>query len=182
MNTTSVKYQPFFPTGPAVSARYRPLRPVGPAAGRRQRGVTLMVTLIMLVVLTLFVVTAFNLSNVNLKIVGNFQQHKSIESVVLQAIEQIMSMESSFSSPAATSVCVNGAGGGCTGGYLVQVDKPRCNYTTTAAGYTKKIGEITPEDTQWEVRASHTDSFSKASVVIVQGVAVRMLAGNCPSS
>ena len=39
----------------------------------RQRGATLLVTLIMLVVLTLFAVTAFNLSSVNLKIVGNFQ-------------------------------------------------------------------------------------------------------------
>ncbi|HEX6870260.1 MAG TPA: PilX N-terminal domain-containing pilus assembly protein [Micromonosporaceae bacterium] len=149
---------------------------------RQQRGATLMVTLIMLVVLTLFAVTAFNLSGVNLKIVGNYQQQKSIESVVQQAIEQIMSTITIFTTPAETDVCVNGTGGGCTGGYLVKVYKPKCNYTTTAKGYTKKIGELTPEDTNWEVRASFTDAFSKASVAIVQGVAVRMLAGNCPSS
>ncbi len=149
---------------------------------RQQRGITLLVTLIMLVVLTLFAVTAFNLSNVNLKIVGNFQQLKSIESVVQQGIEQLMSTVSIFNSPAAADLCVNGTGGGCTGGYLVHIDKPKCNYTTTAKGYTKKIGELTPQDTNWDVRASYTDSFSKASVVIVQGVAVRMLAGNCPSS
>jgi len=149
---------------------------------RRQRGATLMVTLIMLVILTLFAVTAFNLSGVNLKIVGNYQQQKSLEGVVQQAIEQVMSTITIFTTPADTDVCVNGTGGGCTGGYVVRVDKPRCNYTTTAKGYTKKIGELTPEDTNWEVRASHSDAFSKASVVIVQGVAVRMLAGNCPTS
>jgi Tfp pilus assembly protein PilX len=149
---------------------------------RRQRGATLMVTLVMLVILTLFAVTAFNLSGVNLKIVRNYQDQKSIEGVVQQAIEQIMSTVNIFTAPAATDVCVNGTGGGCTGGYLVHIDKPNCNYLTPATGYTKKVGELTPEDTNWEVRASYTDAFSKANVVIVQGVAVRLLAGNCPSS
>ena len=149
---------------------------------RRQRGATLMVTLMMLVVLTLFAVTAFNLSGVNLKIVRNYQDQKSIESVVQQAVEQIMSTVNIFTAPAATDVCVNGTGGGCTGGYLVHIDKPTCNYLTPATGYTKKVGELTPEDTNWQVRASYTDAFSKANVVIVQGVAVRLLAGNCPTS
>jgi len=149
---------------------------------RRQRGATLMVTLVMLMILTLFAVTAFNLSGVNLKIVRNYQDQKSIEGVVQQAIEQIMSTVTIFTAPAATDVCVNGTGGGCTGGYLVHIDKPTCNYLTPASGYTKKVGELTPEDTNWQVRASYTDAFSKANVVIVQGVAVRLLAGNCPSS
>ena len=149
---------------------------------RRQNGATLMVTLVMLVILTLFAVTAFNLSGVNLKIVRNYQDQKSIEGVVQQAIEQIMSTVTIFTAPAATDVCVNGTGGGCTGGYLVHIDKPTCNYLTPASGYTKKVGELTPEDTNWQVRASYTDAFSKANIVIVQGVAVRLLAGNCPSS
>ena len=149
---------------------------------RRQRGATLMVTLVMLVILTLFAITAFNISGVNLKIVRNYQDQKSIEGVVQQAIEQIMSTVTIFTAPAAADVCVNGTGGGCTGGYLVHIDKPTCNYLTPASGYTKKVGELTPEDTNWQVRASYTDTFSKANVVIVQGVAVRLLAGNCPSS
>ena len=149
---------------------------------RRQRGATLMITLVMLIILTLFAVTAFNLSGVNLKIVRNYQDQKSIEGVVQQAIEQIMSTVTIFTAPAASDVCVNGTGGGCTGGYLVHIDKPSCNYLTPASGYTKKVGELTPEDTNWQVRASYTDAFSKANVVIVQGVAVRLLAGNCPSS
>jgi len=156
---------------------------------RSQRGATLLVTLIMLVVLTLFAVTGFNLSSVNLKIIGNFQQQKFTEATVQQAIEQVMSTLDIFSSPAAK--CVNPSTGVygtdpsgsplvCPTAGDVLIERPRCNYSYVAKGYTKKIGELTPEDTNWEVRASYTDAASKAAAAIVQGVSVRMLAGNCP--
>jgi Tfp pilus assembly protein PilX len=155
---------------------------------RRQSGATLLVSLIMLVVLTLFAVTMFNLSSVNLKIVGNFQQQRATEAVVQQGIEQLMSTVTAFNAtPAASNICVNGTGTtsalcSASGGYWVVIDQPKCNYTTAAKGYTKKVGELTPEDTNWEVRASFTDPLTKASVALVQGLAVRMLAGNCPST
>ncbi|HET9384892.1 MAG TPA: PilX N-terminal domain-containing pilus assembly protein [Gemmatimonadales bacterium] len=153
---------------------------------RQQRGATLMVTLIMLVILTLFALTAFNLSSVNLRIVGNFQQQRLAESLVQQALEQVMSTVSLFTTPAALCLPSGAAPTGtpltCALASDVLIDRPRCNYTAPAKGYTKKIGELTPEDTNWEVRASYTDSLTKASVVIVQGVGVRMLAGNCPTS
>ena len=156
-------------------------------ATRRQRGATLLVTLIMLVVLTLFAVTGFNLSSLNLKIVGNFQQRKATEAVVQQAIEQVMSTVTIFTTPADTYVCVPSGtlvavGTACgTSEPKIKVERPRCNYTTTARGYTKRLGELTPEDTNWDLRALYTDSLTGASAAIVQGVAVRMLAGNCPS-
>lgn len=155
-------------------------------AMQRQRGATLLVSLIMLVVLTLFAVTGFNLSSVNLKIVGNFQQQKATEAVVQQAIEQLMSTATAFNpTPVATCICVNGASadcGSCGTGYQVQIDMPRCKYTAVAKGYTKKIGELTPQDTSWEVRASYTDPSTNARAALIQGVGVRMLAGNCPPS
>jgi Tfp pilus assembly protein PilX len=154
---------------------------------QRQRGATLLVTLIMLVVLTLFAVTGFNLSSVNLKIVGNFQQQKTVDAAVQQAIERVMSTVNLFSSPAEIVVCVPSgdvvaAPGNCAAvEHAIRVERPRCNYTTPAKGYTKVIGQLTPEDTNWDVRASYTDSVTKASAAVVQGVGVRMLAGNCPS-
>jgi len=154
---------------------------------RRQRGATLLVTLIMLVVLTLFAVTGFNLSNVNLKIVGNYQMRQITEAVAQQAIENVITTVTMFNAPADTYLCIPSgtattSGGTCgTGESKVTIDRPRCNYTTTARGYTKKLGELTPEDTNWDVRASYTDPLSGATAAIVQGVAVRMLAGNCPS-
>ena len=155
---------------------------------RRQRGATLLVTLIMLVVLTLFAVTGFNLSSVNLKIVGNFQQQKEAESVVQDALERVMSSITLFSSPAAVCLPSGAAPTGtapnlvCGTATDVLIAKPKCNYSTVATGYTKKLGELTPEDTNWEVRASYTDPLTKAAAAVVQGVGVRMLAGNCPAS
>ena len=149
----------------------------------RQQGATLLVTLIMLVVLTLFAVTGFNLSSMNLKIVGNFQQQKINDAAVQQAIEQVMSTVTLFAAPAAADICVpSGLAPPCaTAEQQVAVERARCNYRTAAKGYTKKIGELTPEDTNWDVRASYTDALTGASSAMVQGVAVRMLAGNCPS-
>ena len=153
------------------------------AAPRRQQGVTLFITLIMLVVLTLFALSAFNLSSVNLKIVGNYQQQKETEALVSRTLEQVMSTVTLFTTPAA--VCLpsgatpSGTPLACASTSDVLVEKPRCNYTSPAKGYTKKIGELTPEDTSWEVRGSYTDPVTKAATAIVQGVGVRLLAGNC---
>ena len=76
---------------------------------RRQRGATLLVSLIMLVVLTMFAVTGFNLSSVNLKIAGNFQQQRYIEAVVQQAIEQVLNTGAAFSvTPAPQTITIDG--------------------------------------------------------------------------
>ncbi len=140
----------------------------------RQRGATLLVSLIMLVVLTLFAVTGFNLSSVNLKIAGNFQQQRYVEAVVQQAIEQVISTSTAFNSAAALPAPIT------IDGITVSFNLFSCNYYVTATGYTKKIGEMAPEDTDWEMRASATDSFGGATATVSQGVRARLLAGNCP--
>jgi len=149
---------------------------------QNQRGATLLVTLIMLIVLTLFAVTAFNISSVNLKIVGNFQQQKETDAVVQQALAQVLSSLTMWEAPAATSLCIpGGTAPPCAATqHEVAIDRARCNYTTAARGYTKVLGQLTPEDTNWDLRASYTDTRTNARAAIVQGVAVRMLAGNCP--
>lgn len=146
---------------------------------KQQRGATLLVSLIMLVVLTLFAVTGFNLSSVNLRIAGNFQMQKTMEAAAQEAIEQVISSSASFGGGSQTitvgtyNVTVTGLAAG-TG--------PKCNYAVTAKGYTKKIGELTPEDTDWELRAAVSDTSSGAQATLVQGVRVRLLSGNCPTT
>jgi Tfp pilus assembly protein PilX len=152
-------------------------------AAQRQHGATLFITLIMLVVLTLFALSAFNLSSVNLKIVGNYQTQKETEALVSRTMEQVLSTVTLFTTPAAVCLPSGAAPSGtplsCGTAGDVLIEKPHCNYTAPAKGYTKKIGELTPEDTSWEVRASYTDPVTKAATAMVQGVGVRMLAGNC---
>jgi Tfp pilus assembly protein PilX len=149
-------------------------------SANRQRGATLVVSLIMLVILTLFAVSGFNLSSVNLKITGNYQMQKGMEAAAQQAIEQVISSTSAFNlTPTASTICVNG-GFGCIGGYNVAIAAPKCNYSATAKGYSKKLGELGLEDTTWEVRADVSDALTGAKATVVQGVTIKLLAGNCP--
>ena len=79
---------------------------------RSQRGTSLMVGLVMLVLLTLMAISAFESSNVNLRVVGNMQQRQETLSAAQSAIEQLLSSAafiSIASPPAAVSVALNGA-------------------------------------------------------------------------
>jgi Tfp pilus assembly protein PilX len=58
---------------------------------RRERGVTLVVGLIMLVVITLLVVATFTLSRSNFEIVGNMQHHNEARASAQRAIEEVIS-------------------------------------------------------------------------------------------
>jgi Tfp pilus assembly protein PilX len=66
---------------------------------RRQRGVTLIVALIMLVLLTLLALTSFNLGNSNLQIVSNMQQRNEAVAAAQEVIEEAISSTRFFSSP-----------------------------------------------------------------------------------
>jgi Tfp pilus assembly protein PilX len=147
---------------------------------RAQRGATLLISLIMLVVLTLFAVAGFNLSSVNLKIAGNFQNQKYMEAVAQQGIEVALSNSPWFGWGAVTHSCAGGTTALCIGGFNVTVSAPGCIYTGPAAGYSLKVGVIVPDDNDWQVNASVTDALTGARATVTQGVRMRMLAGNCP--
>jgi type II secretory pathway pseudopilin PulG len=66
---------------------------------RQQRGMTLMVALIMLVLLTLFAVTGFNLGKSSLQIVGNMQQRSQAAAAAQSAMEEVISGLRFFQTP-----------------------------------------------------------------------------------
>jgi Tfp pilus assembly protein PilX len=136
-----------------------------------QRGATLLVSLIMLVLLTMFAVAGFNLSSVNLKIAGNFQQLRNVEMAAQQAIEQVISKADSFTTPASQTITVNGI--------AVSVTVPVCYHSATAPEYELNYDTPAPQDNIWEFKATATDTLGGAKAAITQGVALRMLPGNC---
>lgn len=139
---------------------------------RQQRGATLLVSLIMLVVITMFAVTGINLSSVNLRIVGNAQIQRALESSVQEAIEQAITDPTAFTVTAvALTATING--------FDVLVTAPGCRYYTTAGGYTRTHQNIAPEFTYWDFSASASDGLSGAQVTINQGVKIPLPAGNC---
>ena len=139
---------------------------------RAQRGITLLVVLIMLVVLTLFGIAGINVSTSNLQVVGNMQARKANEAVALQGVETVLSSIAPFNNPTAAVAFTPPTG------YTATIANRVCLFATPAYGYSA-VQPIVPEDTNWEVRVSVTDSVSGASTGITQGVKVRMLAGFC---
>jgi len=141
----------------------------------RQHGATLIVVLIMLVILTLFAISAVNLSSSNLRVISNMQARKLVEQVGMQGSEQVISSMANFTSPTA-AVTVT-----APSGMTVTVSKRVCQYATAASGYSA-VQPIVPEDTQWDYYITVSDSVTNASARFWQGAKIRMLAGNCPNN
>lgn len=68
---------------------------------RQQRGMTLLIALIMLVLMTLFAATGFNLGKSSLQMVGNMQQRNQTITAAQSAIEQALSTTKFFQTPSA---------------------------------------------------------------------------------
>lgn len=158
----------------------------------RQRGVTLLISLIMLVILTLFAVSMIRLSNTNVMVVGNLQIQHDLEAVATQAIETDLNSASFYNDAINGTGCWSGGAasatfgqGGCfdgadMNGYSVTLYKPQCLYTQKSTGYSA-ISNVAPDDDFFEVTAVATDPITntQATVTIVQGVKVTLPTGNC---
>lgn len=146
----------------------------------RQRGITLMVVLVMLVVLTLFGIAGINVSTSNLQVVGNMQARKSNEALALQLVETTLASITYFSNPAlaVTFACPTGyACGNLPAGETMNPSR-KCLFAAPAAGYSA-VQPIVPEDTNWEMRVRIDDTVSGATTTMTQGVKIRMLSGSC---
>lgn len=147
----------------------------------RQRGATLLVGLIMLVVLTLLAVSAIRSSNTNLRIVGNMQMREEAAAAAQQAIEQVIS-SASLTVPTPQTVDVNGKA------YAVTVSTPVCLskriFTQaeveqlSAAGNDSCVVDagspLSCVKTVWDIQATATDSSSGAYIELHQGISVSM--------
>ncbi len=137
-----------------------------------QQGATLIVSLIMLVVITLFAISAINLSSMNLKIAGNMQTQRLMEMAAQDAIERMVSSPTYFGlTPISQNFTISGL--------TVSVSAPACTRSIPATGYSATSG-ISPEDNDWEFVATVADNLTGAGLSLHQGVRMRMLAGNCP--
>ena len=177
---------------------------------RTQSGLTLVVSLIMLIVLTLLVVSAIRFGNINLKITGNAQTQAEAAAAAQVAVEQVIQAAESGTSLSGMSTANTTVSTGGTS-YTVSVTKPSClmtkNVDTTTldssnafdqlcfnaadAGDLQKLGSAgggltsapaACKDQQWDLAASVSDANSSgAKVSLLQGVALRVSAEvSCP--
>jgi hypothetical protein len=173
----------------------------------RQQGMTLVVSLVMLIVLTLLVVSAVRFGNINLRITGNVQSETEASSATQVGMEtMVKTINSAPNISALTNQDMTISTGGRS--YTVHVVKPACIFNKninssdldpTKPGDlpcfestdTEKL--ITSNDTlttvptacknqQWDVQASVDDSArSGAKTSMLQGISVRVGAEvQCP--
>ena len=147
-----------------------------------QRGATLIVGLVMLVVLTLLVLSAIRSSNINMRIAGNMQRQEETTAAAQQAIENVISNNNfTTTPPAAQTVDVNSDG---VADYTVTfTPAPSC---TSATPVQKTDPGLPPEClgsagstycywTTWDITGTVDDPGSGSSVEVHQGI--RMIAG-----
>lgn len=149
------------------------------ASKHAQRGATLIVGLIMLVLITLVVTSAFMLSSGNLKAVGNMQFRDEAIAAANFAIEQVVSTDFT-TAPAATNVEVDIDQDGKID-YMVAVNTPVCIQVSPApadpstfSGVTSNVVTSSDFNTVWDIEAAVNDSATGAAVTIRQGVRKRM--------
>lgn len=154
----------------------------------RQRGLTMFVAMIILVMVTLLVVSAFRVSNTNLKIVASMQGRQEAMASGQAAIEQVLSSPFFTENPtivAATPIAVDINGDG-TSDFDVSMGTPRCVRTAPVvmanpptklqldcAGSSRYPSATTPtwcSNTVWELSATTTDRLTAAKTTVRQGV------------
>ena len=156
-----------------------------PSPSRRQRGVTLLISLIMLSMLTVFAVAMIRLSSSSMLIAGNMAVQRQLTDSVQQAIE------TELNSPNFVNDAVNKTGIWAAGvtsysepsaqynGYTITLTRPTCLTEQQAPGWAATEAAITLKDTYWEVTATGTDPLSGASVSLTQGIRITLPANNC---
>lgn len=146
----------------------------------RQKGATLFMTLIMLVVLTLFVVSAITMSTSNLRVVNNVQAQNEAEAAGQQAIAWFISQQANFEFAPTTNtiknIDINGDG---VTDYVVTLKPPALlgSSPTSACSFSLRFG--CNKNTWWEVTAcvkadtsNNLPGFTTNIVAVHEGVRV----------
>jgi len=139
----------------------------------RERGATLIITLIMLVLLTMFAVSAITLSSSTSRIVGNMQAKKTTDAIAQRVVDQVIS-EGLFGDKRLVPVTPSWTPAGVT----IQVTQRHCK------AFTQTLLDPQTGSATWEFDVCVRDGFTGSKSYIRQGVSVKTLTAGapCPAS
>ncbi|MBE9540363.1 MAG: hypothetical protein IMF06_14865 [Proteobacteria bacterium] len=149
--------------------------------GRQQGAITILIAMIMLVVITVMITTAFSLSTINLKAVGNAQVREEALAAAQIVIEQTVASPFALDPNAAavTDLPIDIYNGPIDGDeYLVTLATPLCVRATQAAVSTASsvtlpgMTSVSAYNTIWELDATATEGTTGAKVRVIQGVRI----------
>jgi hypothetical protein len=135
----------------------------------RQRGATLVITLVMLVLLTLFAVSAVTLSASTSKVVGNMQAKKTTDAIAQRVVDQVIS-EGLFGDKRQVPVTPSWR----PAGMCIKVTDRICK------AFMPTLLDPQTAIATWEFDVIVEDSFTGAKSFIRQGVAVKTLTAGTP--
>ncbi len=137
-----------------------------------QKGITLLISMIVMALLMISTVTALKMTNVDLQIATNVEFKEDLKNQVEQAMEQSLNNIDTFMAPADEVIEVENT--------EVSMAGANCINAAPADGYSASI-TIVPENTFWQMSATAEDPVTGARVRVHQGVRIKLLAGSCES-
>lgn len=145
-----------------------------PVLTNHQRGATLIVALIMLLLFTLLVSGAFRLSGTNLQAVGNMQVREEGLAAAEQAIEGIIPTDFIDAGTQTPTIDINNDG---VDDYNVVIQPPACIKVSLAQATAQSSVQLAALssntwNTVWEIVATATDQRTSTSVTIRTGIRV----------
>lgn len=154
-------------------------------ARHHQRGMVLILSLIMLMVLTLMAVSAIRLSTINLRSVGNAQARSEAMSTAQRTLDLVLSSNFTDNIAGTAQTLVVSEGGK---NYSVVVARPclirtlpvkNIDLDITKADDKKCLDTLSNPysacaDTIWQITATSTSGWFGANVAITQGTGIRM--------
>lgn len=143
---------------------------------RRQRGISLIMSLIMLVVLTMIAISATYSTNSSIRVVGNMQMQDESLTAAQMAIDDQLGKLSNFTAPADRTLTVDVNRDGTTD-YTATLTAPVCIGSKQKAGYSAQMAEnnSAPITTTWDARVNVVSNSTGARVTLNQGVRIDML-------
>jgi Tfp pilus assembly protein PilX len=141
---------------------------------QRQRGTTLLIALVFLVILTLFAVSGMNTGVINLRTANNAQLMLEAEYAAQQQIEAVLNSVTGFMTVGAATVTNVDVNGDSTTDFVVTTQAPVCLSIQPAPGYSYEFAASAPKDTVWQVTATAADSVFGSTATLRQGVKIRL--------
>lgn len=137
---------------------------------KKQKGFTLIISLMLLAGMSLMVASTVNLNSVDLQISFNTKIKHALNYSAIQGLEQVVSNVDNFYTPATYTATINGN--------AVTVETAECLGATPVGGYSAAF-PFAPEETYWRVKSTSSDANSGANISVYQGLRIKMPADNC---
>jgi Tfp pilus assembly protein PilX len=143
---------------------------------RKERGATLLVALIMMLLLTLMVSGSFSLSTINLKAVGNNQVRKEALASANAAVAQVIGTPFTDNPGAAASDLRFDIDNNNVNDYVVSIGVPECiratQSSTVALSSATLVMPSSNWNTVWMIEAAVNDAATGAQTVVRSAVRV----------